>query len=245
MNKGTLVVIPARLQSTRLPRKPLLDIHGFPMIYWVAHRVKLAGILDYVVATDSEEIMDVCNKYNIPAILTSDQCVNGTERVAEVAEIMPYEFYCNVQGDEPLLDCNNLLTLISTKNKNRKVFYQAICAYESGETIDYSIVKTVQLSDGSLPYFSRANIPHSRDEEKNIIRYKLLGLYLYSRELLLRFSTTMPGPLEDFEKVEQLRCIENGIPVIGLLVNGSERSVDTHDDLRFMRAKKIELFLSM
>lgn len=78
-------------------------------------------------ATNSEEIMDVCKKYDIPAILTSDKCINGTERVAEVAVLMPYEFYCNVQGDEPLLDCGNLLAIIDVKNKKKNVFYQAIC----------------------------------------------------------------------------------------------------------------------
>ena len=136
MKKGTLVVVPARLESTRLPRKPLLNIHGFPMIYWVAHRIKLAGIVDYVVATDSIEIMTVCANYDIPAIMTSDRCKNGTERVAEVALLMPYEYYCNVQGDEPLLNCRNVLAVIGTENKRDDVFYQAICPYDTKKNND-------------------------------------------------------------------------------------------------------------
>ena len=244
MKKGTLVVIPARLDSTRLPRKPLLDIHGFPMIYWVAHRIKLAGIVDYVVATDSNEILSVCAKYGIPALLTSGKCRNGTERVAEVASLMPYEFYCNVQGDEPLLNCSNVLALLGVKNKKNNVFYQAICSYGSEKINEYSVVKTVLLADGSLPFFTRADIPHSRDSERKFMRYKLLGLYLYSRDLLLRFSTLPIGPLEELEKVEQLRCTENGISVIGLAVVDSARSVDTPEDINFMRTQKYELFFS-
>lgn len=243
MKKGILVVIPARLNSTRLPRKPLLDIHGFPMIYWVAHRVRLAGVVDYVVATDSDEIMNVCERYNIPAIKTSERCVNGTERVAEVATMMPYEYYCNVQGDEPLLDPSNLLAFLGVENRKEDVFYQAICPYESGHIKDYSVVKTVQLNDGNLPFFSRENIPYSRDGEEKIVRRKLLGLYLYSRKLLLHFSSIPAGPLESLEKVEQLRCIENKIDIKGILLNCSGESVDTPEDLRSMRGLKYERFL--
>ena len=245
MKKGTLVVVPARLDATRLPRKPLLNIHGFPMIYWVAHRIKLAGIVDYVVATDSIEIISVCAKYDIPAIMTSGRCRNGTERVAEVALLMPYEYYCNVQGDEPLLNCSNVLALIDNENKRDDVFYQAVCPYDTKKNNDYSVVKTVLLADGSLPFFTRADIPHSRNNKIGFIKYKLLGLYVYSRELLLMYSKLSAGPLEELEKVEQLRCTENGIPVIGIPVGESERSVDTPDDIVYMRAQKKEKFLLM
>lgn len=245
MKKGTLVVIPARLESIRLPRKPLLNIHGFPMIYWVAHRIKLAGILDYVVATDSIEIMTVCANYDIPAIITSDQCRNGTERVAEVALQMPYEYYCNVQGDEPLINWRNILAIIGIQNKREDVFYQAICPYETKKKNDHAVVKTVLLSNGSLPFFTRADIPFSRDNEIEFIRYKLLGLYMYSREFLKTFSKLSVGPLEALEKVEQLRCTENGIPIIGIPLEESERSVDNPNDIIYMQAQEKEKFLSM
>jgi len=214
------------------------------MIYWVAHRIKLAGIVNYVVATDSKEIVTACAKYGIPAVMTSEKCMNGTERVAEVASLMPYEFYCNVQGDEPLLDCSNLLALMNVENKKNDVFYQTICPYDSENINEYSVVKTVLLDDGRLPFFSRADIPHSRDSEEKFMRYKLLGLYLYSRELLLRFSKLPAGPLEELEKVEQLRCIENGISVIGVSVVDSERSVDTPEDITFMRTQTYERFFT-
>ena len=116
-DKKIIGVIPARYQSSRLPGKPLKDIHGKPMIYWVAKRVEDSDLEEYYVATDDDRIFDACQEYLIPCIMTSKKCLNGTERVAEVATKVKADYYVNIQGDEPCIDINAINIFVASLRK--------------------------------------------------------------------------------------------------------------------------------
>jgi CMP-2-keto-3-deoxyoctulosonic acid synthetase len=126
MTADILIVIPARLKSTRLPKMPLEKIHGYPMIYRVGKRIRDAKICDYEVATDSIQIRDVCKNYDINVVMTSDTCKNGSERVADVANNSRYKYYCNVQGDEPMIDVEGMREFIYEAISFKNSFVQAI-----------------------------------------------------------------------------------------------------------------------
>jgi len=117
LDKKIIGVIPARYQSSRLPGKPLKDIHGKPMIYWVAKRVEASILTEYYVATDDDRIFDTCQKYSIPCIMTSSKCINGTERVAEVATKIKADYYVNIQGDEPCIEIDAINEFVNSLQK--------------------------------------------------------------------------------------------------------------------------------
>lgn len=241
MLEDCLVVVPARLDSVRLPRKPLLDIHGKPMIVRVVERLLTLPKLKYVVATDSVEIFDVCKTYGFNVELTSKSCKNGTERVAEIASRHPYSFFCNIQGDEPLLNMNALNKMLCQSDVNEKTFYQAVSLLSGEDKFDDTEVKAIMLEDNKIIYLSRANIPFVVNDFE-CIRYRCLGLYLYSRELLKNFVSFNQGSLEKTEQIEQLRCIEHGLGIKGVVVPASEKSVDTVHDLEYMNSLDISCF---
>jgi 3-deoxy-manno-octulosonate cytidylyltransferase (CMP-KDO synthetase) len=240
MLSETLIVIPSRLHSTRLPNKPLADIHGYPMIYWVATRIKNAGICDYIVATDSVEIEAVCRKHNINVIMTSLGCKNGSERVAEVSRKLDYSFYCNVQGDEPLIDTNGLRSFILEAKKYENSFVQAVTAVKNAGS-DYSEVKAAIDGHNRIRYLSRLAIPFDRDSVGSQ-KYKCLGLYLYDKCFISSYTNFEEGYLETIECVEQLRCIENNLSIRAVMVDFDSVSVDTIDDLNYIKSFDIGKF---
>lgn len=234
MLSETLIVIPSRLHSTRLPNKPLADIHGYPMIYWVATRIKNADICDYIVATDSVEIEAVCQKHNINVIMTSLDCKNGSERVAEVSQKLDYSYYCNVQGDEPLIDTNGVRTFILQAKKYENTFVQAVTAVKNAEN-DYSEVKVAIDGHNRIRYLSRLAIPFDR-ASINTQKQKCLGLYLYDKSFISSYTNFEEGCLEKVECVEQLRCIENNLRIRAVMVYFDSVSVDTVDDLNYIKS---------
>lgn len=240
MLSETLIVIPSRLHSTRLPNKPLANIHGYPMIYWVATRIKNAGICDYVVATDSDKIEAVCHKYNINVIITSSDCKNGSERVAEVSQKLDYGYYCNVQGDEPLIDTIGVRSFILEAKKYENTFVQAVTAVKNTEN-DYSEVKVAIDGDNRIRYLSRLAIPFDRDSI-NSQKQKCLGLYLYDKSFISSYTNFEEGYLENIECVEQLRCIENNLSIRAVKVNFDSVSVDTVNDLNYIKSFDIGKF---
>lgn len=231
-----LVVIPARLDSKRLPRKLLLEIHGRPVLYWTIKRVLDAGFLDYVVATDSDEISAFCDSYSFPCIKTSDQCINGTERVFEAAQAYAdqYRYFLNVQGDEPLLSKEIIRNVAEQAGSHDDAFVTAISPLDEKAPNNPSEVKVAIGQDGRILYASRALIPHSRDGD-SVARWKIHGVYLYTFEVLAKFIESNIGVLEGVEMVEQLRCIENDIQLIGVKTICSPPSVDTRDDYDFYK----------
>ena len=240
MLSDTLIVIPSRLNSTRLPNKPLADIHGYPMIYWVANRIKNADICDYIVATDSVQIEAVCQKHDINVLMTSLDCKNGSERVAEVSRKLDYSYYCNVQGDEPLIDTSGVRTFIHQAKTYEHTFVQAVTAVKKAEN-DYSEIKVAVDEGGVIRYFSRLPIPFDRTS-KTVQKYKCLGLYLYDKDFISSYTHLEEGYLEKIECVEQLRCIENNLGVRAVMVDFDSVSVDTIDDLNHVKSLAITKF---
>ena len=242
MLNDTLIVIPSRLKSSRLPNKPLANIHGYPMIYWVANRIKNAKICDYVVATDSSQIEEVCKKYDINVIMTSVGCRNGSERVWEVSKQLSYNYYCNVQGDEPLIDTNGVKKFILQSKKYDNTFVQAVTNIKKTNN-DISEVKVAVDKHNRIRFLSRLPIPLYRDSSNNE-KIKCVGLYFYDKAFISSFANTQEGCLENIECIEQLRCIENDLKITAVSVDFESLSVDTENDLNHIRSFELKKFES-
>jgi len=232
-----LGVIPARYNSTRLPGKPLKIIAGKPMIYWVAKQVEHSDIKKYIVATDDQRILEECLKYHIPAVITSGECKNGTERVAEVATKIKSNFYLNIQGDEPCINPLSINQMINSSNNYEKIEYlQGVTLIKDLDQIhDPSVVKVAINNVGEIIYLSRAPIPFFKTARSEKKYFKCLGLYLYSREFLLRYKNLPMHVNEKVEEIEQLRVIENKIPIQAAVLDYDSLSVDTKEDLSKVR----------
>jgi 3-deoxy-manno-octulosonate cytidylyltransferase (CMP-KDO synthetase) len=207
-----IAIIPARLASTRLPRKLLREIAGKPLIGLVYEAVRSSPLLaDVIIATDSEEIMDVCRKAGWKAQITSSAHRSGTERVHEVSKSVVADVYVNVQGDEPLIRAEHIATLL--------------------EVMQNPSVKVVADLYGRALYFSRATIPFDRDGTQPR-SYKHLGVYAYREAALSRFVSLPESMLEQSERLEQLRFLENGIPIYVGETPYDTVGVDTEQDLQ-------------
>lgn len=227
-----IAVIPARLASTRLPRKMLRQIGGKPLIGAVYEAVKSCPLLaDVMVATDSEEILRICNQHGWKAQMTSAAHRSGTERVHEVSTRESAEVYINVQGDEPLVRSEQLQSLIEVmKNPVAQVGTLMTPAAEI-DVPNPNAVKVVADRDGRALYFSRATIPFDRDGVRPQY-YKHLGLYAYRKPALDRFVKLPESSLEKSERLEQLRFLENGIPIFVAETPFDSVGVDTEEDLQ-------------
>lgn len=227
-----IAVIPARLASTRLPRKMLREIAGKPLISLVYEAVRSSQLLsDVIVATDSDEIMAACRKHACKAQMTSPTHRSGTERVHEISDREAADIYINVQGDEPLVRREHIETLIKVM-ENPSVQVGTLMTPAAAEDIPTpNAVKVVVDHSGRALYFSRATIPFDRDGSKP--RYfKHLGLYAYRKPALDRFVTLSESSLEKSERLEQLRFLENGIPIFVAETPYDSIGVDTEEDLR-------------
>ena len=229
-----LGVIPARLESQRLPRKPLRSICGQPMIAWVYHRARQAACLSQlVVATDSQEIFDFCRQSNIPAQMTSSAHRSGTDRLIEVMSRGTADICVNIQGDEPMVTAGHLdllLTPFSQSASTQVSTLKVAMDPEAARSPDQ--VKVVTDVNGRALYFSRSIIPHDRDKTGAARYYKHLGFYAYTRAALEAFRNLPPSSLEQSEKLEQLRFLENGVPIEVVETTEDTIGVDTEVDLR-------------
>ena len=242
---GVLVVIPSRFASTRLPAKPLADIHGKPMIQWVYERARRAkGIADVVVATDDERIFKAVEGFGGRALMTSSDCVSGTDRVAEVANQIPADVYVNVQGDEPLMDPRAIEQAAEMVTSGRFVMATIMTPIQDPSDLENrAVVKVLADITGRSIYFSRLPIPYGRlrhDEISSeisggIICRRHVGLYAYTRETLLKIQALPVSPLERAESLEQLRAIENGISIGIAEVDFISIGVDTPEELEKVR----------
>ena len=232
----TLGVIPARLASTRLPRKVLRPIAGRPMLAWVVAAARACPQLaDVVVATDSLEVEALCHANDWPVMMTSPELASGSDRVHAVAQLRPAEVYVNIQGDEPLLRPEHITALLKPFSESTVdvTTLKVLCA--SGQLANPNAVKVVTATDGRALYFSRATIPYDRDGEGAAI-YKHLGLYAYRAAALNRFHALRPSVLETTERLEQLRMLENGIAVHVAETEFDTIGVDTEEDLQRVEA---------
>jgi 3-deoxy-manno-octulosonate cytidylyltransferase (CMP-KDO synthetase) len=225
-------VIPARLGSTRLSRKVLRPLAGRPMVEWVWRAAQASGLMDpVVVATDSEEVAEVCRARGVPVEMTSAECPSGSDRVREVATRIDADIYVNIQGDEPTLTPDFFPPLLGLFERAEvEVSTLAVrCAPE--EFANPNAVKVVTALDGRALYFSRATIPFDRDVTGFMGYRKHLGIYAYRRGALERFASLKPSPLEKLERLEQLRLLENGIAIYVADAPRDTIGVDTEEDL--------------
>ncbi|MCK5375474.1 MAG: 3-deoxy-manno-octulosonate cytidylyltransferase [Acidobacteria bacterium] len=241
MEKRTVVaVIPARWASTRFPGKPLADLAGEPMIAHVVRRAAEASTVGHViVATDDERIAQAAERAGAEPVMTG-YCASGTDRVAAaVAGRGKWELVINIQGDEPLLSGKNVDVLVEGLLADGGAPMSTLCRpLEVERAEDPNAVKVVRDARGRALYFSRSPIPYPRDPEAAAKLWRLhLGIYGFRRETLERFVALPPSGLELAEGLEQLRALENGIPILVLDAPHPAFGVDTPEDLR--RAEEI------
>ena len=231
-----LGVIPARLASTRLPRKVLREIAGRPMLAWVYEAASACPQLDRVlIATDSEEVAELCHRNAWPVQLTSPDLPSGTDRVHAVAQHIHADIYVNIQGDEPLLKPQHLTALLRPfAHPHVDVStLKVLCTPEN--IANPNAVKVVTAADGRALYFSRATIPYDRDSDSPQY-WKHIGLYAYRKATLERFPTLPSSFLEQTERLEQLRFLENNIPIHVEPTEFDTIGVDTEEDLHRVEA---------
>jgi 3-deoxy-manno-octulosonate cytidylyltransferase (CMP-KDO synthetase) len=229
---NTVAVIPARLASTRLPRKMLREIAGKPLIARVYEGVRAcANLAEVIVATDSQEVLDFCVAQGFAARMTSSAHRSGTERVHEVSTWIPADVYLNVQGDEPLTRPEHIDALIRLMENDEVQVGTLMTLCGETDIALPSAVKVVTDSAGRALYFSRATIPFDRDSCGP--RYqKHLGFYAYRKAALDRFVTWPESFLERCERLEQLRFLENGVPIHVAETPHDTVGVDTEEDVR-------------
>lgn len=238
-----LVVIPARLGSTRLPRKPLADIGGKPMVVRVAERAKQSLAHSVVVATDSPEIAEACNEHRIEYLLTSPNHPTGTDRLAEVAQLLKLSadtLVVNVQGDEPLIPPELINQVAQTLADNTKcaISTVAVPINDDAEIDNPNVVKVVLNRAGEALYFSRAPIPYVRDAQSapKTEHLRHLGIYAYRADFLQVFAHLEPAPPEKAEALEQLRALWNGYRIaVHIAKEAPPAGVDTPEDLERVR----------
>jgi len=230
-----MIIIPARIGSSRFPNKVLADIGGMPMVVRTAKAVE--SIDTVVIATDSQEVIDIAKKYSILAVLTSDKHQSGTDRIYEAVQHLSLsddEIVINVQGDEPFIETDVVQAIYDlTKmnlNNERIIMNSCYKSISNPEADDPNIVKVVTNMEDIALYFSRAKIPYPRDHHFD--NYKgHLGIYGFTVKALRTFCMLPPAPLEDIEKLEQLRALYHGYEVAMTEVKTKSFGIDTPEDL--------------
>ena len=227
-----LCVIPARYESSRFPGKPLADILGHPMIWWTYENAKKCG-LPVVVATDSEKIVQVCNENGIDVMMTSDKHPTGVDRLSEVAGRTDYDWYLLVQGDEPLLESETMMSMISHIKKDS--VFEGVRTFKTPirnpvDAVNSTIIKIVTDMEDNVLLASRSPIPYPKAGIE-FEYYKSVGVYAYPRSVLMRYPELKKGYLEIAEDHDFMRILENGIRVKAHTVFTDTISVDTPKDL--------------
>ncbi len=236
-------IIPARYGSTRFEGKPLADLLGKPMIQHVYERtLEAEGIDKVLVATDDNRILDAVNNFGGEALMTSREHQTGTDRLAEVAASLESDFVVNVQGDEPLISPDMIAEAVKAIKEDPTLPMASLkCLIVNEDDLyDSSVVKVVVDNKDYALYFSRSPIPFVRDDDgmsSGTDYYRHIGLYVYEREFLLKFSGMDITPLEKAEKLEQLRALENGYKIKVVTTEYESMGVDRPEDLE--RVKEI------
>ncbi len=238
-------IIPARFASTRLMGKPLADIGGKPMIQHTYNSAKKSKLLDKVIiAVDDEKVLQVVKSFGAEAYMTPKDCASGSDRIAFVAEKIPdAEIIVNIQGDEPFIKGKMIDQAIEPLWIDNKVSLSTLARRITNveEMKSPAVVKVVFDYHNYAMYFSRSPIPFVRDARTNLEKvqsadiFKHIGLYVYRRETLLKFTTLKPTDLEQIEKLEQLRFLENGFKMKIVVTEYDSLSVDTPRDLELAR----------
>jgi 3-deoxy-manno-octulosonate cytidylyltransferase (CMP-KDO synthetase) len=238
----TIVVIPARLASKRLPRKVLANIGGHPMLWHVYQRCVQASKVDEVhIVTDTEEVAEAVLGWGGKVWMTKASCVSGTERIVEIIGHLDCEIIVNVQGDQPLIapEIINQLIEVFEKTVPKPDIVTPVCAINNIN--DPNLVKVTRQHDGYALYFSRQAIPYIRDEiEENWAKLNTfwghIGIYGYRRQVLEEYHNLPESDLEKAEKLEQLRFLQAGKSIFTFVAQDYPISVDTQADLERVRA---------
>ena len=238
------VVIPARLGSTRLPRKVLREIHGRPLVRYVWEAAKKSGAQQVVIATDDEQVFAACRAFGAEVRMTSTAHNSGTDRANEVAQSeawTPEQIVVNLQGDEPMMPPALVRQVAELVSSDAVADIATLCHALHGrdEWLNPNFVKVVMNGQGHALYFSRAPIPWKRQGAggeaslPNGLAFRHIGLYAYRVGALKRFAALAPHPLEECEALEQLRALAHGMTIkVGVVDSPPPRGVDTEDDLR-------------
>jgi 3-deoxy-manno-octulosonate cytidylyltransferase (CMP-KDO synthetase) len=240
MNKRTAAVIPARYGSTRFPGKVLAMLAGKPMIQWVYEKAAASIADEVIVAADDPLVMSAVSKFGGKAVMTAPNHPSGTDRICEAVQQLDCGLVINVQGDEPLIPTsviNELITMMQS-NPEFEMGTVAVPRPRSEIAADPNRVKVVFDNSMRAIYFSRCAIPYLREGGNEAQTYLHWGIYAYRRDILERFVKLPEGILEQCEKLEQLRALENGIKIQILLSNLESIGVDTPEDLE-RAARKI------
>lgn len=230
-----MIIIPARIGSSRFPNKVLADIGGVPMVVRTAMTVQ--DIDEVVIATDSQEVIDIATQHDIHAVMTSDTHQSGTDRIYEAAQKLQLsedEIIINVQGDEPFIESEVVQTIYDLTKKNSKndkiLMNSCYKRITNPEADDPNIVKVVTDTDNIALYFSRAKIPYPRDHHFDSYKGHI-GIYGFTVRSLSQFCALSPAPLEEIEKLEQLRALYHGYEVAMVKVVTESFGIDTPEDL--------------
>ena len=238
---AVVAIIPARYGSTRFPGKPLALLGGKPMIQHVyEHTSRTPGLDRVIVATDDRRILEAAKNFGAEALLTSSRHLSGTDRLAEVAKKIRAEWVINVQGDLPFVRPETIRRTLKPLRQNRSIPMGTAKTpiYERGEWQNPNVVKVVTDREGFALYFSRAAIPHAREDgappangKRKILGHRHVGIYVYRRDFLLKFARMRQTALEQAEKLEQLRALSNGYRIRVAEVDEPSVEVDTPEDL--------------
>ena len=229
-----MIIIPARLKSSRFENKILVDILGLPMVIRTALQVK--DLDDVVIATDSEEVIELAKTHNIKAVMTSDSHQSGTDRINEAVNLLNLpddEIIVNVQADEPFIEPNVVQSVIDGVKENNNEFNMVSCYKNITSQLadDPNHVKVVLDENNNGIYFSRAKIPYHRDHYDNSSYKGHLGIYGFNKKSLNKFCSLKESPLENIEKLEQLRAIVHGFNISMVEVESKSFGIDTQSDL--------------
>lgn len=231
-------VIPARYESSRFPGKPLVDICGKPMIWWVYNQVKKVKELQEVyVATDDERIKTECEKYGIKAVMTKNSHKTHLDRLAEFVNQIDADFYININGDEPLIDPKNIQKLVPDNTLDPKSFYFAnamTIVKKPVELVDNARIKIVTDVDGYGLYMARTPIPYPKGTSEFNYK-KFVGIQCFSKSALEFCGITPRGEIESIEDIDEYRFLEHGKKIKFILVDADSFSVDTEKDLEKVR----------
>ena len=239
MKRKVVIVIPARLGSTRLPEKMLADIAGKPLVVHTYLRAKQARLADEVIlATDDKKILKAVSPFGCRVELTPKRLTTGSDRVAFVANRLDADIIVNVQGDEPLIHPKMIDLAIAPMLQSHPPHCATLVKAITDPTrlANPSVVKVTLNTEGYALYFSRSLIPYLRHEVARAKFYKHIGVYAYTRDTLLAFRRLRPSMLEKVEGLEQLRLLENGYRIKCVLTTMDSQAVDTPDDLENVRA---------
>ena len=233
-------IIPARLGSTRIPDKMLADINGKPLIQHTCENVRDLDILDeLIVATDSRRIFDVVMSFGCRAVMTSEKCRTGTDRVAEAARSVDCGIVINVQGDEMCFPSQVLEKVIQILEENADSVMGSVAApiLSEEDYLNPNVVKVVIDHSRNALYFTRAPVPHSKSGgmREGTPYYQHIGVYSYRRDFLLKYPDLKASVLEETESLEQLRALENGHRIKMAVVNTPGLRIDTPEDLEKAR----------